>query len=213
MKSNPEKVCGTLTATVAEIQQYLQEQAQTENTNLHSQIERQLYIVIDTNVIISDLSFVQDLKDRQVTGYGKPVLYIPWIVLQELDALKQSCTSGMPKLTAATQNKATRGIKLLQQLFRMKHPQVKGQTPMESQEAARVFRATCNDDVILMSCLHCKENSEYRNVPKFSGARHLCCNLSKIQTKRPNLWVFHQKDANGIANSGDPDQTAPLGAV
>ena len=169
MKSNQENVCGTLTATVAEIQQYLQEQAQTENTKisgvLHSQIERQLYIVIDTNVIISDLSFVQDLKDRQVTGYGKPVLYIPWIVLQELDALKQSCTSGMPKLTAATQNKANRGIKLLQQLFRMKHPQVKGQTPMESQEAARVFRATCNDDVILMSCLHYKENSECHKVP------------------------------------------------
>ena len=29
----------------------------------------------------------------------------------------------------------------------------------------------------------------------------------------PNLRVFHQKDANGIANSEDPDQTVPLGAV
>ena len=36
---------------------------------------------------------------------------------------------------------------------------------------------------------------------------------NKIQTKRPNLRVFHQKDANGIANSEDPDQTTPLGAV
>ena len=25
--------------------------------------------------------------------------------------------------------------------------------------------------------------------------------------------VFHQKDANGIPSSEDPDQTAPLGAV
>ena len=40
-----------------------------------------------------------------------------------------------------------------------------------------------------------------------------CCNLPKIQTKRPNLGIFHQKDANRIANSADPDQTAPLGAV
>ena len=39
-------------------------------------------------------------------------------------------------------------------------------------------------------------------------------NLPKIQEKRPNLRVFRQKDANGIANSEDPDQTAPLvGAV
>ena len=54
---------------------------------------------------------------------------------------------------------------------------------------------------------------KYLKVPKFSDARNLCCNLPKIQTKRPNLMVFSQKDANGIANSEDPDQTAPLGAV
>ena len=43
------------------------------------------------------------------------------------------------------------------------------------------------------------------------------CNLPKIQEKRqenrPHLRIFCQKDANGIANSEDPDQTAPLGAV
>ena len=38
-------------------------------------------------------------------------------------------------------------------------------------------------------------------------------NLPKIQGKRPNLCVFLRKEANGIANSEDPDQTAPLGAV
>ena len=34
-----------------------------------------------------------------------------------------------------------------------------------------------------------------------------------ILKKRPNFMVFRQKDANGIAKSEDPDQTAPLGAV
>ena len=53
----------------------------------------------------------------------------------------------------------------------------------------------------------------YCKVPKFSDSRKLHCNLPKIQIKRPNLSLFHQKDANGIANSEDPDQTAPLGAV
>ena len=52
----------------------------------------------------------------------------------------------------------------------------------------------------------------YRKVPKFSDTRKLHFNLLKIQTKRPNLGVFRQKDANGIANSEDPDQTAPKGA-
>ena len=52
----------------------------------------------------------------------------------------------------------------------------------------------------------------YRRVPKFSDARKLCCNLPKIQTKSLNLRVYSQ-EYNGIANSEDPDQTAPRGAV
>ena len=52
----------------------------------------------------------------------------------------------------------------------------------------------------------------YRKVPKFSDARKLCCNQHKNQTKRQNLSIGYLfKDANGIANSEDPDQTAPLG--
>ena len=53
----------------------------------------------------------------------------------------------------------------------------------------------------------------YRKVPKFSDVRKLCCNLPKIQTNKPKLRVFCQKDANGIANSEDFDQTAAVGAV
>ena len=48
-------------------------------------------------------------------------------------------------------------------------------------------------------------DNDYRKVPKFLDARKLCCNLPKIQTKRPKLRVFYQNDANGIANSQDPD--------
>ena len=59
----------------------------------------------------------------------------------------------------------------------------------------------------------CDWKIEYNKVLKFSDARKLCCNLPKIQTKRPNLSVFCKKKSNGIANSEDPDQTAPLGAV
>ena len=53
----------------------------------------------------------------------------------------------------------------------------------------------------------------YRKTPKISDARKLSCNTPKIQIKGPNLRVFLQEDSNGIANSEDSDQTAPLGAV
>ena len=43
--------------------------------------------------------------------------------------------------------------------------------------------------------------------PKISDAQNVYCNLSKIETKRPNFRIFRQKDANGIANSEDPDQS------
>ena len=55
--------------------------------------------------------------------------------------------------------------------------------------------------------------SSYRKTPKFSVTQNVCCNLPKIQTKRQSLLIFRLKDANGIANGEDPDQTAPLGAV
>ena len=63
---------------------------------------------------------------------------------------------------------------------------------------------------IIMSFRHHLNN---RKVPKFSDARKLCCNLPKIQIKRPKLRVSYQNDANGIAKSEDSDQTAPLEAV
>ena len=52
-------------------------------------------------------------------------------------------------------------------------------------------------------------NFKYRKIPNVSDARKLCCKILKIQENRPNLGVFHPKDADGIANSEDPDQTAP----
>ena len=56
-------------------------------------------------------------------------------------------------------------------------------------------------------------NSKYHKVPKFLDTKNICYNVPKIHTKRPNLKGILSKDANGIANSEDPDQTAPLGAV
>ena len=35
--------------------------------------------------------------------------------------------------------------------------------------------------------------SKYRKVPKFWDARNLCCNVPKIQTKRPKLKGYFVK--------------------
>ena len=53
----------------------------------------------------------------------------------------------------------------------------------------------------------------YRNDPKFSDTQNICCNYYKVWT----MWLYHRlmspNDADWMANSVDPDQTAPLGAV
>lgn len=47
----------------------------TESTN-------RLYMVIDTNVLLSDLKFIEDVRDSNSEIYGRPFLVIPWTVLQ-----------------------------------------------------------------------------------------------------------------------------------
>ena len=57
--------------------------------------------------------------------------------------------------------------------------------------------------------LHYLKWQRYRKVPKFWDTRKLCCNHPKTGNKRFYHGVMHPKDANSIANSEDPDQTAP----
>ena len=79
------------------------------------------------------------------------------------------------------------------------------------------FTCTCisKDYPHVCTCTHnlCFRGALTKITVKFLNFRTSNCNLPKIQTKRPNLRIFRQKDANGMANSEDHDQTAPLGAV
>ena len=53
----------------------------------------------------------------------------------------------------------------------------------------------------------------YCKFPKYSDTQKICCNHFKIWT----MWLHHRvmcpNDADRMANSVGPDQTAPLGAV
>ena len=53
----------------------------------------------------------------------------------------------------------------------------------------------------------------YRKFPKYSDTQKVCSNHSKIWT----MWLYNRlrspNDADEMANSVDPDQTALLGAV
>ena len=53
----------------------------------------------------------------------------------------------------------------------------------------------------------------YRKFPKYLDTPKICCNHSKIWTMWPYHRVLCPNDADGMANSVDPDQTTPLGAL
>ena len=64
-------------------------------------------------------------------------------------------------------------------------------------------------------CVHClvirrRDTVKFLNfrMPEKFAAIYL-----KFKQKAQTLGYFVKKNANGIANSEDPDQTAPLGAV
>ena len=50
----------------------------------------------------------------------------------------------------------------------------------------------------------------YRKFPKYLETPKICCNHPKSWTRWHFFRVMHPKDAEGIANSVDPDQTAPI---
>ena len=54
----------------------------------------------------------------------------------------------------------------------------------------------------------CIKRAEYRKNPKYSDTPKIWCNHPKIWTRWLNQKVMHPKDAAGIANSIDPDQSS-----
>jgi hypothetical protein len=61
---------------------------------------RDWFIVLDTNILISSLTYIEEVSDTNFIGLEFPVLLIPWQVLQELDILKARQCSGSSSLAA-----------------------------------------------------------------------------------------------------------------
>ena len=85
----------------------------------HTHTQEKLYIILDTNVLISHLQFLIELKDYAIKEVGRPILVVPWVVMQELDALKTRSKTG---------EKAKRVIRFLNSCFSARHPRVRGET-------------------------------------------------------------------------------------
>jgi rRNA-processing protein FCF1 len=127
---------------------------------------RDWFIVLDTNILISSLKYIEELLDTSFIGLGFPVLVIPWQVLQELDILKARQCSGSSSLAA----NARRAISFLHSNFKSEHPRIRGQTAAHSVTAA--FKIEVPDDDILQCCLQIAQMTN--RVILLSNDKNLC---------------------------------------
>ncbi|XP_054716705.1 transcriptional protein SWT1-like [Uloborus diversus] len=104
------------------------------------------YIVVDTNVLITELKFIDEIKDTPIEGCGPPHIFIPWIVIQELDGLKKSTKN------TTTWRAAGEAVRYLNSVLKAKHPRFHGQSPQEVADWAKTY-SKCNDDRILECCI------------------------------------------------------------
>lgn len=77
-----------------------------------------IYFVVDTNVLIRDTDFLQQLKSALVDG-REAVVVVPYVALQEMDGLKKSASIGQACQAA---------VKWCNKHFEAKDPRVLGQT-------------------------------------------------------------------------------------
>lgn len=144
-----------------------------------------LYLVLDTNVLLSHLKLISELKDFPIEGVARPVLVIPWIVIQELDSLKSdSWRIKKGKLVSTKQENGTFGVdalarqavRFLHLCFESDHPRVRGQTVSEAQEMMEncSIEDPNNDDKILQCCLLFQRKAHRGHAVLFSNDQNLC---------------------------------------
>ncbi|XP_036377964.1 transcriptional protein SWT1 [Megalops cyprinoides] len=106
-----------------------------------------ILIILDTNILLSHLDFVKRMRSHGLGALGFPIILIPWVVMQELDALKSG------KLSSDVVHKARPAVHFIYTSLKNQEPRLWGQS---MQQAARGFcglNAESNDDRVLQCCL------------------------------------------------------------
>ena len=82
-----------------------------------------------------------------------------------------------------------------------------------SQKKIKLYISCCKGCVKRNLIVNTRRRLDTVKNKKIGTPKKVCCNHPKIWTMRLYHTVMLLKDTDGIANSVDPDQTAPLGAV
>ncbi|XP_009238352.2 transcriptional protein SWT1 isoform X1 [Pongo abelii] len=142
-------------------------------------LDRKLLIVIDTNILMNHLKFVRILKTTEVAGFDKLVLIIPWVVMQELDRMKEG------KLLKRAQHKAIPAVRFISDSLKNQDRKLLGQSIQLASQKHYGLSDENNDDRVLKCCLQhqelfpcsfvilCTDDRNLRNKGLISGVKSL----------------------------------------
>ncbi|XP_011863191.1 PREDICTED: transcriptional protein SWT1-like [Vollenhovia emeryi] len=138
----------------------------TQPNEIESHEKSPLYIVVDTNVFLSNLEVIERARDTTFKNYPRPFIVIPWTVICELDYFKDN--KSKHELSA----KARQAISFIHDQFSSKHPRVIGQTREQATKNKEDFSLNCPDDEILQCCLQIQQLK--KSVVLLSYDKNLC---------------------------------------
>ncbi|XP_041480997.1 transcriptional protein SWT1-like [Lytechinus variegatus] len=146
--------------------------------------EGKVLVVVDTNVLINSVDYLQRIKGKTIKDLGDIMLTIPWIVMEELDQLKGPNCIAITPLSSAVR-------KALGFLHKNRtDPNIKGQSYNHFMKTRRGREVKgSNDDMILYYCLQCKKKYPGNLVVLLSNDKNLCLKAS----------------FSGVPSSGDKD--------
>ncbi|CAH0547275.1 unnamed protein product [Brassicogethes aeneus] len=116
-------------------------------------------IVVDTNIFMHNLEKIKDILNVKVSGATIPIVYIPWMVVNELDNIKDCSHDQNAKKSAFY------ATKFIHEILKRKHPRLHCQNVFDVDKQKEMGKAP--DDKIMSSCLQALET--YENVYLFSN--------------------------------------------
>nr|CAI5846832.1 unnamed protein product [Callosobruchus analis] len=144
---------------------------------------KDICVVVDTNIFITNLSKVKEIVSMKSNGNIKPVVYIPWMVIQELDFIKDTCSKN--KLKSNVMN----SISFINKRLQEQDPRVIGQTVWEVENQKHV--GSTPDDKIISCCM--QVSNKYETVILLSNDMNLknkalinsitACSVQEISSK------------------------------
>ncbi|CAD1480610.1 unnamed protein product, partial [Heterotrigona itama] len=118
------------------------------------QEKKHVYIVVDTNVFLSNIDAVELARETIFKTYDHSVIVVPWTVIRELDYIKDDNGKSKSKSLCF---KARKAINYINKLFSSKQSRVIGQTPEDVTKNKEKFSVDCPDDEILQTCLQIRD--------------------------------------------------------